>query len=157
MGVGWLAGWVLWQCCTLGKFVGLLPVIWWPAAFLACTAFPSHYHHNCHPSHRSAHCQEYNQVVLVGDAFDSRPFRLPWPEGTVLFCVAPAAAHAVADAAYKAAGARVPRGCLLRRVPAELADGASFAGALEKAGFRGDRLSVWAIQVGGESSWHCWN
>lgn len=93
--------------------------------------------------------QEYNQVVLVGDAFDTRPFRLPWPEGTVLFCVAPAAAHAAADAAFKAAGARVPRGCLLRRVPAELAGGASFAGALETAGFRGDRLSVWALQVGG--------
>ncbi len=92
--------------------------------------------------------QEYNQVVLVGDAFDTRPFRLPWPEGTVLFCVAPAAAHAAADAALKAAGARVPRGCLLRRVPAELADGSSFAGALETAGFRGDRLSVWALQVG---------
>ncbi|KAI7840719.1 hypothetical protein COHA_005535 [Chlorella ohadii] len=90
--------------------------------------------------------QEYNQVVLVGDAFDTRPFRLPWPEGTVLFCVAPAAAHAAADAALKAAGARVPRGCLLRRVPAELADGSSFAGALETAGFRGDRLSVWALQ-----------
>ncbi|PRW58609.1 S-adenosyl-L-methionine-dependent methyltransferases superfamily [Chlorella sorokiniana] len=90
--------------------------------------------------------QEYNQVVLVGDAFDTRPFRLPWPEGTLLFCVAPTAAHAAADAAFKAAGARVPRGCLLRRVPAELADGASFAGALETAGFRGDRLSVWALQ-----------
>lgn len=88
-------------------------------------------------------------MVLVGDAFDTRPFRLPWPEGTVLFCVAPAAAHAAADAAFKAAGARVPRGCLLRRVPAELAGGASFAGALETAGFRGDRLSVWALQVGG--------
>ncbi|KAL4431269.1 hypothetical protein ABPG75_006525 [Micractinium tetrahymenae] len=104
--------------------------------------------------------QEYNQVVLVGDAFDTRPFRLPWPEGTVIFCAAPAAAHAVAEAAFKAQGAHVPRGCLLRRVPAELvelegaagaagaADGlsAGLAAALERAGFRGDRLSAWVLQ-----------
>lgn len=95
-------------------------------------------------------------MVLVGDAFDTRPFRLPWPEGTLLFCVAPAAAHAAADAALKAAGARVPRGCLLRRVPAELADGAGFAGALETAGFRGDRLSVWALQVWMRWWARCW-
>ena len=99
-------------------------------------------------------------MVLVGDAFDTRPFRLPWPEGTLLFCVAPAAAHAAADAALKAAGARVPRGCLLRRVPAELQAGQGCAEALERAGFRGDRLSVWALQVrrvrnaaGGGSGW----
>jgi O-methyltransferase involved in polyketide biosynthesis len=89
--------------------------------------------------------------VLVGDAFDTRPFRLPWPEGTILFCVAPAEAHQQAKEAFKAQGARVPRGCLLCRVPAQLLpdDGtASFAAALERAGFRGDRLSVWIMQVG---------
>ena len=161
--------------------------------------------------------QEYNQVVLVGDALDTRPFRLPWPEGTVMFCVAPQvgpkstgwmggmggwggasarrlppfqakwflwkldwrhppsvlgragllsdadsptlsnpdpatqAAHAAADAAFKAQGARVPRGCLLRRVPAELGQleegGGGFVSALERAGFRGERLSVWVLQV----------
>ncbi|KAI3433309.1 hypothetical protein D9Q98_003127 [Chlorella vulgaris] len=93
--------------------------------------------------------QEYNQVVLVGDAFDTRPFRLPWPEGTILFCVAPAEAHQQAKEAFKAQGARVPRGCLLCRVPAQLLpdDGtASFAAALERSGFRGDRLSVWVMQ-----------
>lgn len=93
-------------------------------------------------------------MVLVGDAFDTRPFRLPWPEGTVIFCAAPAAAHAAAEAAFKAQGARVPRGCLLRRVPAELAEleleggaGAGLAAALERAGYRGDRLSAWVLQV----------
>ncbi|EFN59228.1 hypothetical protein CHLNCDRAFT_138202 [Chlorella variabilis] len=92
--------------------------------------------------------QEYNQVVLVGDALDTRPYRLPWPEGTVIFCVAPAEAHRQAEAALRAQQARVPRSCLLRRVPADLqqADGGGFAGALERAGFRGDRLSVWVLQ-----------
>lgn len=62
--------------------------------------------------------------------------------------MAPAAAHAAAQAALKAQQARVPRGCLLRRVPAELGAGGGFAAALEQAGFRGDRLSVWVLQVG---------
>ena len=87
-------------------------------------------------------------MVLLGDAFDTRPFRLPWPEGTVIYCVAPAAAHQQADAAFKAQQARVPRGCLLRRVPAELHQDGSFASALERSGLRGDRLSVWVVQVG---------
>jgi O-methyltransferase involved in polyketide biosynthesis len=33
--------------------------------------------------------QDYNQVVLVGDGMDTRPFRLPWTAGTVLYLVAP--------------------------------------------------------------------
>lgn len=90
-------------------------------------------------------------MVLLGDGMDTRPFRLPWPEGTVMFCVAPAEVHAAAEAALKPAGARVPRGCLLRRVSAELHEGELFAEALERAGFRGDRLSVWALQV----RWGC--
>ena len=37
----------------------------------------------------TARKQDYNQVVLVGDGFDTRPFRLPWPAGTVIYMVAP--------------------------------------------------------------------
>lgn len=113
----------------------------------SCLPARSSPRHPCPAVPRRPLWQEYNQIVLIGDAFDTRPFRLPWPEGTVLFCVAPAAAHAAAESALKAAGARVPRGCLLRRVPAELQAGQGFAAALERGGFRGDRLSVWALQV----------
>lgn len=63
----------------------------------------------------------------------------------------PAAAevHEYAEAALDGEGARVPRGCLLRRVPAGVGPGgAGFADALERAGFRADRLSVWALEVG---------
>ena len=74
--------------------------------------------------------------------------RLPWPEGTVLFDVAPADAHAVAAGALKAAGAHVPRARLLRRVVADFAAQPSFQDALAAGGLRGDRLSVWALQVG---------
>ncbi|WIA16552.1 hypothetical protein OEZ85_013224 [Tetradesmus obliquus] len=32
---------------------------------------------------------DYRQVVIIGDGMDCRPFRLPWPPGTLLFLVAP--------------------------------------------------------------------
>jgi hypothetical protein len=38
------------------------------------------------------------QVVLLGDAFDTRPFRLAWPPGTAIYLVAPLEAHAAAEA-----------------------------------------------------------
>eukprot|EP00798_Chlamydomonas_sp_ICE-L_P014680 gene14680-20717_t len=31
---------------------------------------------------------DYRQVILLGDGFDTRPFRLPWPESTIIFLVA---------------------------------------------------------------------
>lgn len=30
---------------------------------------------------------DFNQVVLLPDAYDTRPFRLPWLEGTIIFVV----------------------------------------------------------------------
>ncbi len=43
-----------------------------------------------------------------------------WPEGTVLYEVAPAQVHAVAATTLKAQGAQIQRGCLHVRVAAEL-------------------------------------
>lgn len=90
--------------------------------------------------------QETRQVVLLGCGLDTRPYRLPWPGGTVLFDVAGADAHALAASRLKEAGAHVPRACLLRRVSATLGSDASFAASLSNAGLRGDRLSLWALQ-----------
>jgi len=142
---------------------------------------------------RMARGEDYRQVVLLGDGGDCRPFRLPWPEGTILFSVAPAEVHERAEALLQQQQvpprqpdggeasppppppARVPRGCLLRRVDLDVsalrraeaeadapADDASaadaapaaaaaagstlFLDALARAGFRGDRLSVWGLQ-----------
>ena len=64
----------------------------------------------------------------------------------MIFDVAPADAHAVTAAALKEA--HVPRACLLRRVVANHAASPSFQPALAAGGLRGDRLSVWALQVG---------
>ena len=49
---------------------------------------------------------EYRQVVLLGPGLDSRPQRLGWPAGTVLFECASADAHAVAAAALASGRAR---------------------------------------------------
>jgi len=91
--------------------------------------------------------QEYNQVVLVGDGMCTRAFRLPWPSGTVIYLVAPGEVHERAEAILAADQVRVPRGCLLRRVDCDVQRGVSFLTNLEMAGYRGDRLSVWALQV----------
>ena len=98
---------------------------------------------------------DYNQVVLVGDVLDTRPFRLPWQTGTVIYLLGPSTLHAVADAKLKAQKARVPRGCLLCRVGVEVAplhgggdgEGEAFSTELLKIGFRGDRPSAWALQA----------
>ena len=73
--------------------------------------------------------------------------RLEWPPGTVLFELAGAEVHAVAAAALKAAGVRVPRACLLRRVAADVRLGEGLATAAGVAGLRGDRLSAWVLQA----------
>ncbi len=83
------------------------------------------------------------QVVLLGCGMDTRPFRLPWPVSTVLFLLAPAEVHAAAAAALKAAGAAVPRGCLLRRVPIDLQ--VSLTRQSEDCGADFAALRTWAI------------
>jgi len=92
---------------------------------------------------------DYRQVVLVGDGMDTRPFRLTWPEGTLIFVVAPREVHELAAATLKAEGAHVPRGSLLRRVPATWGgpqEPVSFLAALEGTGFQGNKLSIWVLQ-----------
>lgn len=72
---------------------------------------------------------------------DSRPFRLLWPPGTLLFSVAPAEVHEQAEArlaAAAAAGAAPPahvmRGCLLRRVNMNIKVAVEAAAAVDAAG-----------------------
>lgn len=93
--------------------------------------------------------QPYNQLVLLGDGYCTRPFRLNVPTGTVIYLVAPGEVHERAEAllAELPKKARVPRGCLLRRIDCNIIDGNSCANELERAGYRADRVSVWALQV----------
>jgi hypothetical protein len=91
--------------------------------------------------------QEYNQVVLIGDGMCTRAFRLPWPSGVAMYLVAPAEVHERAEAILASNKIRAPRGCLLRRVDCNLQNAGSCANALQQAGYRGDRVAAWAIQV----------
>lgn len=92
--------------------------------------------------------KEFRQIVLVGSGYDTRPFRLPWPTGTVLYLVASPESHEMAEALLSVHGSdcKVPEGCLLRRVNANLRAGAPFSEALTRAGYRPDRLSAWGLQ-----------
>ncbi|KAK9838883.1 hypothetical protein WJX74_005154 [Apatococcus lobatus] len=90
--------------------------------------------------------EDYRQVVLLGCGMDTRPYRLMWPAGTVLYEVAPAEVHAAAVAALQAASAKVQRGCLHIRVSADLEAGDSLGEKLARAGFSGNRLSIWGLQ-----------
>jgi Leucine carboxyl methyltransferase len=93
--------------------------------------------------------QPYNQLVLVGDGYCTRPFRLNLPTGTVIYLVAPGEVHERAEAllAERPTKARVPRGCLLKRIDCNFIEGNSCATELQRAGYRADRVSVWALQV----------
>mmetsp|Transcript_4913 Transcript_4913/g.14241 ORF Transcript_4913/g.14241 Transcript_4913/m.14241 type:complete len:357 (-) Transcript_4913:2717-3787(-) len=95
--------------------------------------------------------QEYSQIVLIGDGTCTRFCRLPWPQGTVIFLVAPAEVHERAEAIIETCGEKAvaPRGCLLRRVDCDLSGDQAPNGlvaALEAKGFRGNRLSVFGLQ-----------
>lgn len=90
--------------------------------------------------------QDYSQVVLLGDGTCTRFCRLPWPAGTVIYLVAPAEVHERAEAILKYKNALAPRGCLLRRVSWNLGSSdRNLFEALKDKGFRGDRVSVWAL------------
>lgn len=99
------------------------------------------------------HCR---QVVLLGDGFDTRPFRLAWPPGTLLFSVAPAEVHEQAEAllAGSQPPAHVQRGCLLRRVNMNLkpAVAAAATAAADTAAAKADRPCTDGSSGSGSSS-----
>lgn len=82
------------------------------------------------------------QVVLVASGMDSRPWRLAWPEGTVLFEVEQEPVLRFKD---RVMGERqVQLACSRRPVGVDLRD--DWAPALCEAGFRVDRPSVWLVE-----------
>lgn len=88
--------------------------------------------------------QPYNQLVLIGDGYCTRPFRLDLPVGTIIYLVAPGEVHERAEAllAGQPVKARVPRGCLLKRVDCNFIEGNSCSLELQRAGYRADSVSV---------------
>eukprot|EP00898_Chlorokybus_atmophyticus_P001928 jgi/Chlat1/2736/Chrsp182S02888 len=87
------------------------------------------------------------QVVIIGPGFDTRPYRLPWPQGTVIFEIAPQDAAILARQLLKDAGVRMPKGRVLRTVilDTQRSDD-SWQDSLLTAGYSGTRSSVWVLQ-----------
>lgn len=93
---------------------------------------------------------EFRQVVLLTGPDDVRPYRLPAPAGTLYFQVA-SPAYSVTKARLKEAKVRVPKGCLSKYVPADLASGddwrdEGWGEKVVRMGYRGDRPSIWLLQ-----------
>ncbi|KXZ54150.1 hypothetical protein GPECTOR_5g249 [Gonium pectorale] len=76
---------------------------------------------------------DYRQVVLVGDAMDTRPYRLPWPPGTAIFLVAPPEAHAAAEAALRSEAAAAITAKLLAETTATTGPAEAAAAEAESA------------------------
>eukprot|EP00210_Caulerpa_lentillifera_P000089 g85.t1 len=86
---------------------------------------------------------DYRQVVLVSPGLDTRAFRLPWPKNIVIYDVAPQEVHSLIKEKLRL---RPPTGCLRVPISFNFKNTQLLSSRLERVGFRGDRLSVWAIQ-----------
>eukprot|EP00892_Ulva_mutabilis_P011776 jgi/Ulvmu1/8971/UM005_0062.1 len=90
---------------------------------------------------------DYRQAVLI-DGCSDRPFRLDWPDGTVVFMVG-STQQLTDSVSSHPAGMR--KGCLLRRVALDQWETGRLEMALIEAGFQADKLSVWVLQA--EDDW----
>lgn len=84
-----------------------------------------------------------NQVVLLTDGMDTRPYRLKWPNSTLIFDVSPKSVFKSAAQKLKDVGAKIPRRCFFIHVPLESSD---LQHDLRSKGFNGNRPSIWAFQ-----------
>ncbi|KAL8143052.1 hypothetical protein V2J09_016084 [Rumex salicifolius] len=83
------------------------------------------------------------QVVLLTDGMDTRPYRLSWPNSTLIFDISPGKVYQETAQKLKDAGARIAKTCFLIHVPLESSD---IQQELYRKGFNGNRPSVWALQ-----------
>ncbi|XP_058200106.1 O-methyltransferase 1, chloroplastic [Rhododendron vialii] len=83
------------------------------------------------------------QVVLLTDGMDTRPYRLGWPNSTLIFDVSPERVFRKAAKKLEDVGAKIQKGCLFLRVPLESSD---IQQILCNKGFNGNRPSIWALQ-----------
>ncbi|GMH37793.1 hypothetical protein BSKO_05666 [Bryopsis sp. KO-2023] len=93
---------------------------------------------------------DYRQVVLLGPGLDTRPFRLPWPAGTVIYSVAPAELNklAIDKIGQETMRASLPKGCIHIPVDVDFTnqDGGGLMDGFAKTPFQGDKPSVWDLQ-----------
>lgn len=83
------------------------------------------------------------QVVLFTDGIDTRPYRLGWPNSTLVFDISPESVFRNAAQVLECVGAKIPRGSLYLHVPWESSE---ITAALHDRGFNGSRQSIWVLQ-----------
>ncbi|GAV66958.1 LCM domain-containing protein [Cephalotus follicularis] len=89
------------------------------------------------------HMDGLKQVVLLTDGMDTRPYRLNWPNSTVIFDISPERVFKKSAQKLDGVGAKIPRSCLLLQVPLESSD---LEKCLHAKGFNGNQPSIWAMQ-----------
>ncbi|KAK6940491.1 Methyltransferase Ppm1/Ppm2/Tcmp [Dillenia turbinata] len=65
---------------------------------------------------------ELQQVVLLTDGMDTRPYRLRWPPSIIIFDASPEMVFRTAAQKLDDAGARIPRSCMFIHVPLDSCD-----------------------------------
>ncbi|XP_010914466.1 O-methyltransferase 1, chloroplastic isoform X2 [Elaeis guineensis] len=87
---------------------------------------------------------ELRQIVLLTDGMDTRPYRLSWPQPSIVYDVSPGRVFKVASQRLKGTGAKISRNCMLVHVPLESSD---LQAILCEKGFKGDKPSLWVLQA----------
>ncbi|XP_044502986.1 O-methyltransferase 1, chloroplastic [Mangifera indica] len=89
------------------------------------------------------HIDGLKQVVLLTDGMDTRPYRLNWPNSTIIYDISPERIFKNSAKKLEGVGAKIPRSCLYLHVPLE---SSNIHEVLHSKGFNGNRPSIWAIQ-----------
>ncbi|XP_078439622.1 S-adenosyl-L-methionine-dependent methyltransferases superfamily protein [Wolffia australiana] len=90
-----------------------------------------------------ASADEVKQIVLFSDGFDTRPYRIKWPRGTIIFHISSEIVSKIARQKLEAVGAKIGKTCRLIHVPSE---SPNLQAALSSRGFHGGSASSWVIQ-----------
>eukprot|EP00268_Persea_americana_P055315 TRINITY_DN6420_c1_g1_i7.p1 TRINITY_DN6420_c1_g1~~TRINITY_DN6420_c1_g1_i7.p1 ORF type:complete len:326 (+),score=79.25 TRINITY_DN6420_c1_g1_i7:93-1070(+) len=89
------------------------------------------------------HMEGLRQIVLLTDGMDTRPYRLNWPQSTIIFDISPGRIFKIASERLGGIGAKISRTCMLLHVPLESSD---IHRILHRKGFSGIRSSIWVFQ-----------
>ncbi|KAL2621240.1 hypothetical protein R1flu_001445 [Riccia fluitans] len=91
------------------------------------------------------------QIVILTDKTDTRPFRLTWPSPSVIFAVAPVQATDAALKEVAASGLKAKKHLLVQYISEDFAadenDNEDWGEKLLRVGYRGDRPSVWLLEM----------
>ena len=86
------------------------------------------------------------QAVLLSPGGDSRPYRLPWPRFSSVFCVTCSQQQYLNEAGGRLWKDSRPRGCVLVPLSADFAKVQGLGDLLLSRGYRSNRESLWVLQ-----------